>query len=87
MQEAIQAATGLEPSVKAATNAAEMKAAKMDAARADADPQGDVLSAVTQLLNQSQEVGKCLPLSSQSNRYHGGGYCCMWICKSHCCFE
>ena len=57
VQEAIQSATGLEPSVKAAGNAADMKAGKMDAARADVDAQGDVLSAVTQLLNQSQEVG------------------------------
>ena len=43
--------------MKAAGNAADMKAGKMDAARADVDAQGDVLSAVTQLLNQSQEVG------------------------------
>ena len=57
VQDAIQGATGLEPSVKAAVGS------KGEGARADGDDragdsslQSDVLSAVTQLLNQSQEV-------------------------------
>ena len=57
VQDAIQSATGLEPSVKAVVGA------KSDGARVDGDNQAgdsslqsDVLSAVTQLLSQSQEV-------------------------------
>ena len=57
VQDAIQSATGLEPSVKAVVGT------KSDGARVDGDNQAgdsslqsDVLSAVTQLLSQSQEV-------------------------------
>ena len=57
VQDAIQSATGLEPSVKAVVGT------KNDGARVDSDNptgdsslQSDVLSAVTQLLSQSQEV-------------------------------